>query len=339
MNMVTNKATGISQRTINYAAAEMLAHEMPVEVLQRFGVAKQMPRNVGELMTFRRVVPQTALKTPLVEGATPSASGFRYEDVSVVIRQWGEWIPITDVTMDLHEDNVIQDISKNLGENMGRTNENITWNIIRGGTSVYYANGASRVAVNTPLTLNLQRKITRQLRSQKAKMFTEILSGSVKIGTTPIAASWIAVGHTDLESDIRNMAGFTPCEKYGSGNKLPHEIGFVENVRYVISPDLDSFGSVGGAPGATVTSTNGTNADVYPIIYLGMESYGLVPLRGRNDGKRATAPMGVAIEPPKMQQGDPLGQRGFAATKWWFTALILNQRWMIRAEVAVSSLN
>lgn len=343
MTSVTNDGTGIIQRTRGYAALKMLKHAMSVEVLARYGLSKPMPKNKGDTIKFRRSVPQTALKTPLVEGVTPNASGFRFEDVEVKMLQWGHWIPVTDVVMDLHEDPVLNEISENLGENAGRTFENVTWNKIRGGTSVYYANGSSRAAVNTPITLNLQRKIVKQLEAQKAMKFTKVLEGSPKIATTPIEASYIAVCHTDCSPDIRNMQGFVPASKYGSGMAMPHELGAVENVRYVTSPDLEGFGAVGGAPGATVISSNAVNADVYPIIFLGMEAYGLVPLRasgGDENGNGAFPPVVPFIKPPgRPDSNDPLGQRGFASWKAWFNVLILNERWMIRGEVATSTLN
>jgi N4-gp56 family major capsid protein len=343
MTTITKDGTGISQRTIGYAAVQMLKYAMSVEVLARYGLTKPLPKNKGDLIKFRRQVPGKALKTPLVEGVTPNASPFRFEDVEVKILQWGEWIPVTDVVMDIHEDPVLNEIAQNLGENVGRTCEQITWNKIRGGTSVFYANGASRAAVNTPITLNLQRKIVKQLQAQKAMKFTKMLDGSMKINTTPVEAAWIAVCHTDNEPDIRNMQGFRPTSEYASGSIMPYELGRVENVRYVCSPDLEGFGAVGGAPGVTVVSSNGTNADVYPIIFLGMEAYGLVPLRasgGDSSGAGSFPPVQPFIKPPgKQESSDPLGQRGFASTKYWFNVLILNERWMIRAEVATSALN
>lgn len=79
-------------------------------------------------------------------------------------------------------------------------------------------------------------------------------------------------------------------------------------------------------------STTGTAADVYPIIYLAPDAFGLVPLKGAN----AITPMVMIPNTPR--GGDPLGQRGSVAWKTYFTAVILNNGWMARAEVAAIEL-
>ena len=57
--------------------------------------------------------------------------------------------------------------------------------------------------------------------------------------TRPIEASYIAVAHTDCEADLRNLAGFSPVAEYGSRTPVAaEEIGSVEDVRYVLSPEL-----------------------------------------------------------------------------------------------------
>ena len=111
-------------------------------------------------------------------------------------------------------------------------------------------------------------------------MHTKILSGSIFESTTPIEASYIAVGHTDCEADIRSMAGFVPTALYGQ-RKMIHEseLGAVENTRYCLSPDLDPFIGAGNTS-YTGFLNNGTRANVYPILYFGMHAYGTVPLRG-----------------------------------------------------------
>src|SRR3546814_1567009 len=67
------------------------------------------------------------------------------------------------------------------------------------GTSVFYANGAARNAVNTAISKNKQRAVVRYLKRQKAKKFTKILSGSVNYATKPIEAAYIGICHTDNE--------------------------------------------------------------------------------------------------------------------------------------------
>lgn len=331
--MITSNAGGISQRTNVYAEREMLKHAEPVTVLEKTGpLIKPLPKNKSTTIKFRRPIPFAAATTPLTEGVTPASRAFAYEDVQVSLSQYGEVAVITDVIEDTHEDPVLKDLTMMLGENIGRTKEALNYAVLRAGTNVFYANGALRTAVNTPITLAKQRAVIRGLKAQKAQKITNILDGSPNYRTRPVEAAFIAVGHTDLENDLRGLAGFTPVAEYGKRQVIcEHEIGSVEDVRYCLSPDLNPFLDAGGAKGAMLSAT-GVNADVYPILFFGREAWGMVPLRGQG-----------AVEPTVISAGtktkdDPLGQRGVAGWKTWHAALILNQMWMARLEVASTAL-
>ncbi len=330
--MNTSTSAGISQRTLTYAEVTMLEHAEPVMVLEKFGTTKPMPKNKGVKIKMRRPKPFEKATTPLLEGVTPTSSSFGYEDVEGTLKQYGDVATFTDVIEDTHEDPVVNDMSMMCGENIGATKEALMWGVLRGGTNVFYANGTSRSQVNTPITKTKQRAVTRALKNQKAKKITKILSSSVNYGTQSVEASYIAVAHSDLESDIREMAGFTAVADYGQRKPVcPEEIGSVEDVRYVLSPDLDAFLDAGGAKGSMV-SASGTSADVYPVLFFGKEAYGTVPLRGEG----AVDPS--IIPASKKTKDDPLGQRGIVGWKTWFLAMILNQAWMARLECAVTDL-
>lgn len=322
---------GVRPRTNVYAARKMLEHQMPVIILDKFGDTKPMPMKKTEKIRFRRPRVFTAVDTPLVEGVTPTATQFSYEDVEGALEQYGMVVEVTDHISDLAEDPVLSDASEQCGENIGRTFEALRYGVLRAGTNVHYSNGTSRTAVNTVHSLKLQRRITRALKAQKAMKLTKILSGSIMINTTPIEASYVGIGHTDLEADIRGMTGFVPVAEYGSRKPMHEsELGSVEDVRYCLSPDLPPWEGVGGTP--TGVLGTGTDAHVYPILFFAKHAYGLVPLRGRE----AVAPTIVPVQ--QRDKSDPLGQRGYVGWKSWHLTMILNQVWMARAEVAVSDL-
>lgn len=331
--MATTNYAGLSQRTTAYAAKEMLAHAEPILVLSKFGMAKPMPKNKADTVKFRRPIPLALATTPLTEGVPPTSKAISYEDVTVVLSQYGDVVEITDVVQDLAEDPVLKDASMLCGEQAAETIETLMWGVLQGGTNVYYANGGARNAVNTAISLNKQRAITRFLKANRAKKLTSMMSSSVKYGTEAIDAAFIAFCHTDCESDIRNMTGFVPTEKYGSMKALPHEIGKVEDVRYIISPVLSSIIDAGGAAGGTMVSDGGTNADVYPIIYVSKDAYGHVALKG------AEAMTPSVLNPGTPSKSDPLGQMGYVGWKTYHKAFIANEAWMCRLEVAVTDLS
>jgi N4-gp56 family major capsid protein len=89
------------------------------------------------------------------------------------------------------------------------------------------------------------------------------------------------------------------------------------------------FADAGGAKGA-MRSTTGTSADVYPMLFVARDAYGIVPLRGKD----SITPMVVN---PKPTSGDPLGQRGSVGWKAWQSAVILQDAFMVRVEVAATA--
>jgi len=325
-----------SMGTVIYFEREILKHAGPVVILDKFGMTKQMPKNKGTVIEFRRPNVFTAATTPLVEGVTPAATQFSYSVVQASLKQYGQVVEITDVIEDTHKDPVLNDAAVQCGENVGRTLEALNYGVLRAGTQVEYANGSARTDVNTPISLSKIRAVVRTLLAQKAMPMTQVLDGSPDFQTKPIEGGYIAVGHTDLASDIRNLAGFTPVAEYGQRKPIhAREIGSVEDVRFILSPDLGSIIDAGGAKAGangTMVSTSGTSADVYPVLFFGKDAYGTVALRGMGAVEPSIIPVG------QKTKDDPLGQRGYIGWKTWHVCKILNEAWMARLEVAATDL-
>lgn len=326
----------ISQRTAAWAATEMLAHAEPILVLSKFGQTKPMPKNKADTVKFRRPVPFAVSTAPLVEGATPSSQQMSYEDVTVQLQQYGAVTEITDKVDDLAEDPVLKDASMLSGEQAAETIEMVTYGAIKAGTNVFYDTSAhtTRASVDSKLTLNRLHAMVRSLRANRGKTVTSMLASSPGYATKAIEGGYIAFAHTDMEHDIRSLAGFTPVASYGSRQPLcPEELGSVENVRFILSPLLNPFQAAGAAVGATgMIADNATNIDVYPLLMIAKEAYGLVPLKGSN----AITP--TVLNPGEPSKSDPLGQVGFVGWKTYFAAKILNENWLVRGEFGCTAL-
>jgi len=327
--MVDTVYGDISPRTAAHASRELLKRGIPYLVLEKFGQAKPLPGRSSKTITFRRYSALSTTPNALTEGVTPSAKQLSSVDVSVTLAQYGDLVTISDIIMDTHEDPVLMETIELLGEQSAQMIEVVRYNKLKAGTSVEYANGSARNAVNTVITIAFQRRVTRSLKRQNARKITKVVRSTPSWGTEAVAPSFIGLVHSDLESDIRDMTGFVPCEKYGSMTPYESEIGKVEDVRYISSTIFTAFADAGGAKG-TMLSTTGTSADVYPVLYVARDAYGIVPLKG----KTAITPMVVN---PKPSDSDPLGQRGHVAWKSMQNAVILNDLWMVRGEVAVKA--
>jgi N4-gp56 family major capsid protein len=334
----------ITPRTAAYVIKDLLTRAMPFMVLEKFGQTYPIPTNNTKTAKWRRYFLQGTTGsagsgsgayyvplalTPLVEGVTPAGNRLSSQDYTCQLNQYGDYVTITDVVMDTHEDPVLKEATAIMSEQAGMTIETIRFNILKAGTNVFYANGGARNAVNTPITLALQRQITTSILRQNGRLITSVVKSTPDYRTEPVEAAFIAVGHPDLETDVRSMTGYINPKQYGTTTPYENEIGSVERVRYLTSTIFAPFADAGGAKGL-MRSTTGTNADVYPILYIAKDSYGIVPLKGKD----SITPMVVN---PKPAPGDPLAQRGTVGWKAWQSAVILQDAFLVRAEVAATA--
>lgn len=323
----------ISPRVGVFAVGKFLAHAQNQLVLEKFAQVQNLPKNKGQTIKWRRSVPFEISTTALTEGVTPAPQGYEVEDVSAVISQYGAWVELTDVIMDTHEDPVLSEISANMGEQAAAIKEAIIWGVLRAGTNVVYSGSAtSRATVTAPSALADFQAATRELRRNHAKKITKMLSASDKVSTEPVNASFIAVGHSDLDRDIRELPGFVEVHRYGTGGALhPNELGKIDDIRFILTPHLTPFTGA-GSTSITGVENNGTNVNVYPVVVLAQDAYGVTALGGMSS---------VSLQvgnPGKPSPTDPLGQRGFVSWKMWFVATRLNENWMVRVEAACTSL-
>jgi N4-gp56 family major capsid protein len=339
----------ISPRTAAYVIKDLLTRAMPYMVIEKFGQNYPIPQNNTKTAKFRRYFLTGATGaagngvatspfftplalTPLVEGVTPAGNRLASVDYTVQLNQYGDYVTISDVVMDTHEDPILREATAIMAEQASMTIETIRFNILKAGTNVFYANDDGtplRSEVNTPMILALQRKITTSILRQNGKMITSVVKSTPDYRTEPVEGAIIALTHPDAETDIRSMAGYINPKQYGTTTPYENEIGAVERVRYLTSTIFAPWADAGGAKGL-MRSTSGTSADVYPILFIARDAYGIVPLKGKD----SLTPMVVN---PKPAAGDPLAQRGTVGWKAWQSAVILQDAYLVRAEVAVTA--
>ena len=336
----------ISPRTAAYAVTELLKRALPYLVIERFGQSYPLPKKSSKTAKWRRYFLSGATgaagdgdataafytplaTTPLVEGITPTGKKLASVDYTATLQQYGDFVTITDVVMDTHEDPVLQQAMEVLGESAAQTIETLRFNVLKAGTNVFYNNGGARNAVNTAPTLAVQRQITTSMNRQNAKKLTQVLSSTPSYAKQSVEASYIALCHPDSETDIRTLSGYINPKDYGSATPFENEIGTVEQVRYLTSTVFAPFADAGGAKGL-MRSTTGTSADVYPILVIARDAYGLVPLKGEN----SIHPMVVN---PKPAPSDPLAQRGTVGWKTYNATVILQDAFLVRWEAAATA--
>jgi N4-gp56 family major capsid protein len=344
----------VASRNLIRAAQGMLEHAQPITVLGDFGTQREMPQNSTDTLVFRRTLPFgasaagttientsryvgtpdiTASNFVLAEGVTPNSNTISFQDVSVQLQQYGVLFKYSSKTEQLYEDDIPGEMVKLTGETLAEVMEQVRYGVLKAGSTVIYANGSSRSAVNTAISLNAIRKAARTLESNRARRVTSRLAPGVNFGTRAVQPAYVVFCHTDAVSDIRNLPGFTRVEEYGSFKPIhDREVGACEDFRFVSSPLLKSFLASGSATINGMLSVGAANVDVYPFIVIGEDAWGQVALKGMS----AIKP--VVLKASQTNHANPLGQFGYVGASTWFATVRLNDAWMARIEAGVTAL-
>ena len=324
----------VSPRVGIYAVAKALANAQPELCLAQFAMSTPCPKNKGQTIKWRRVVPFNVSTTALTEGVTPSASAIDVVDVTATLAQYGDIRRITDVIQDTHEDPILNWASEESGKQAATTKEMLLWNTVRAASNILYSNGNAESSINTAVDEDLIRAGINTLKRNHAKRITKRVSASPNEATEPVNAAFVAVGHTDLERDLRALSGFVPVEKYGQFQPIHmNELGKFEDCRFILTPHLIPAYGTGSATLQGMRSEAGAAVDVYRLVMFGQDAYGTVSLKGLDSAQ-------MAVTNPKMGvQGDELGQRGSVSWKFWHADTILNDAWIVALYCGATDLS
>jgi len=344
--MATQNYSTKAPRTNTLAAKEMLSRVARCEVTGKFAANKDMPLNATDNITFRRLKPfnATAFETPnitnalvtnagganllLSEGTNPTDYTVDYTDVTVTLQNYGILFSFSSKVQLLHEDDIPGDMVDLTGDTLGEALEVIRIGaLIAASANVRLAN---KVAAANLIDKRIEeidlRSAAKVLASRRAKKIAEMRSPSVNVKTEPVEAAYIAIIHTDVIPDVRDLTGFIHISEYGSRKPISDmEVGSWEEFRFVAMPIMNVTLAGGVAVGATgLVSAGGANVDIYDTIVLAKEAFGHVMLRGR------TAIKPTLLPATSVNHGNPMGLKGYVGANVWYAAKAMNENWMVR---------
>lgn len=341
----TNTTTQITSAMSEFYTRIILERAEPELVHDRYGQRRPLPRNSSKVIRFRRYgLFTSAAGTPvgdlsdiavnttaLTEGSPPAGKFVGVANVDATLSQYGDFVQITDMVDLTNPDPVLTEVNEMLGQQAGRSLDQIHRDQLVAGTQVFYSGSATaRNQVVATVNAALFQKVIRALKNKAARMFTQIIRATDGVGTQPIRSAYWAIVHTDVHMpDLDNLSEFVPVHQYASAGPVqPGEVGALKNIRFVESQQAKVFAGAGGAS-TSVKNTSGV-ADVYVTLVFGQDAYGISPLQG-NALRSITKALGSA------GTADPLDQ--LATTGWkaiTAPAKILNDNWMARVESAAS---
>lgn len=343
------QAYGLSAGRVNEILGETLAYAEPTIVLGLGCEMKQVPKNKGDNVSYRRIIPTggattnantinrwsvTAVGHLLQEGVTPAVETLTDQYVNVQLNQYGAIYGWTNKTADLHEDDIPKDMTRIMGKRMGLVQEMIRYGVMKACTNVYYAGGTTRATTDEAISLNVLRRAARGLLANHAGKKSRIIRPGPDYDTSAIEDAFLVMVHTDAASDVRDLPGFVPVAKYAGMQPIsPKEIGSCEEFRFVLSPELAAYADAGGANSALYATTSAAaNIDVYPFIVCGEEAVFDIALKGEDSFDMNVIPH------TQTDKNDILGQRGYCGASFWSAALVVNNGFMAVIEAGVSSL-
>ena len=117
-NMTTTSVVAPAVDT--YYDKLLLARARGYQIFNLFSQQKTLPAKNSDTVKYRRYSAISTATTPLTEGVTPAGSALDVTDLTVQLQQYGDYVTLTDKVDYIVEDNVLNEATDVLGQQMGR---------------------------------------------------------------------------------------------------------------------------------------------------------------------------------------------------------------------------
>ena len=299
----TTTASGLSPEMKTFYDRDLIRNAKPVLVHNQFGQKRNIPKNGGKTIEFRKFSPLPKATTALTEGVTPDGKGLTVSAITATVGQYGDYVALSDVLQMTSIDNTLVEANRLLGEQAGETLDTLTANILNAGTNVQYTGGKtarSALVTGDVLTVADIKKAVRTLKNNKAKK---------------INGSFVGIIHPDVAYDLTNDEAWEAVKTYDPKDWYNGEIGRIFGVRFVETTEAVTF-----------TEGSGDSAKkVYSTLILGADAYGITSVEG---GGLQT----IIKQLGSAGSADPLNQRSTSGWKAIHVAKILVDEYMVRIE-------
>ena len=286
----------------------LLMTAYPGLIHNKFAQKRVLPKKSGDTIVFRRYSRLSTVPIALNDGITPPGASLSATDIKARVSFYGNFVTITNQVELTVEDQVLNESSRLLAQNMAQTLDEITRDVLASTSSVLQCSNGVNGATPSELTKADIDGAVQTLLGNDAEMISQAIQGANKFATAPIRPAFWGFMDTALLDDLEAVSNFISSANYPSNSPvLDFEWGSTGNVRWLYT----SVGSV------TTAAT-----PVYNNFIVGKEAYAAVHL-GSESGDFYVEPLGSA------GAADPLHQRGSVGWQVPYTARILNDSFMI----------
>ena len=239
MNTQVTTQGSLSDEMKIYYSDYMIDNATPNLVHDQFAQKHPIPKNGGKTIEFRKYAPLPKALTPLTEGVTPNGNSLSVSTITATVKQYGDYITLSDMLMMTAIDNNLVQASKLLGNQAGETLDTITREVLNSGTNVQFANGQvsaryllvggdATPANNHYLIVDAIRLAARNLKNKKAKK---------------INGHYVGIVHTDVAYDLTGDKKWEDLHIYsGKVDEIYEgEIGRIHGVRFIETTEAKIF--------------------------------------------------------------------------------------------------
>lgn len=273
-------------------------------IYDQFAQRRTIPMNSGSRQVFRRYGTLSAATTPLIEAETKAPNTLSVTDMYADIKQYGDYIVLSDFIQMVEQDKIINETVKIQAEQMALTIDTVVRDMMVSTLSAVKCSHGSNGSSPTEITDADIVDMVMGLRQGEAKMITSMIKASTGFNTGGVLPSYIGLMSVDLQDDLEDLDSFKSLEKYASTSGMYNgEWGATGNVRWI-------------------QSTNGySTGGVYSNFILGQEAYATTKLGG-SSAKVIIKQLGSS------GVSDALDQRSSVGWKTNFATRVLNDNWI-----------
>ena len=312
---MTTETGSLSAEMKTFYEKRLLDQAEPLLVHNQFGDKCPIPAGSGKKIEFRKYSALPKALTALTEGVTPAGNSLTVTTVEGTVKQYGDWIQLSDMLQMTAIDNNVVQATKLLSSQAGRTLDTVTREVLAGGTNVIYApkvvDGAETEVLSRS-TLTPECVLTPFVVMRAAATLEAM-------NTPKIDGSYVLIIHPYCRETLQESPGWVDVVKYKEGNNtFSGEIGKIGDVRVVTTSEAKV---INDSTCPVVEST--TYYSVFTSLLLGANAYGVTELE--NGGlQHIVKQLGYGE--------DPLNQRSSCGWKATSVAVRLCEEYMVRIE-------
>lgn len=312
---MTTETGSLSAEMKTFYEKRLLDQAEPLLVHNQFGDKYPIPAGSGKKIEFRKYSALPKALTALTEGVTPAGNSLTVTTVEGTVKQYGDWIQLSDMLQMTAIDNNVVQATKLLSSQAGRTLDTVTREVLAGGTNVIYApkvvDGAETEVLSRS-TLTPECVLTPFVVMRAAATLEAM-------NTPKINGSYVLITHPYCRETLQESPGWVDVVKYKEGNNtFSGEIGKIGDVRVVTTSEAKI---INDSTCPVVEST--TYYSVFTSLLLGANAYGVTMLE--NGGlQHIVKQLGYGE--------DPLNQRSSCGWKATSVVVRLCEEYMVRIE-------